>query len=255
MFGIRQKAEWTVFFQPFGVSGEVAPALMPLIGLVDVTLGYFALLRPTRALFIYTALWGLFTALLRPLVGMSTFEAFERAGNVGPSLALLLGSGAAALLARPKIYDLSDALHYRRMKRVLTVTTFLLLFGHGVLAALGKPLLIEHWHALGVVEQGEGGRAFARAVGYGEIAAAVLLLAWPTRGLCLAIVGWKCLTEMLFVLSGSPVWEFMERGGSYGAPLALFLVLAYGATLPRATSRVSDALASRWQPAARARAP
>jgi hypothetical protein len=230
MFGIRQKPEWTAFFEPFGIGRTDASALMPLIGLVDVTLGYLALLRPTPALYMYTAGWGVLTALLRPLVGMNVFETLERAGNVGPSLALLLGSGAAALLARPEVYDLSNAIHYRRMKSVLTLTTFLLLLGHGALAASGKPLLVEHWHALGVIRMDDAGRAFARAIGYGEMGAALLLLLWPTRLLCLLIVGWKCATEALFVLAGAPVWEFIERGGSYGAPLALFVLLAYGAT-------------------------
>ncbi len=236
MFGIRQKAEWLVFFEPFGLPQSLAWALMPVIGLVDIALGSLALLRPTRALYMYTASWGIFTALLRPLVGMSFFETLERAGNYGPSLALLLGTGAAALLARPEIYDLSDPVKYRRIKRVLVGTVSLLLLGHGALAALGKPMLAQHWHAIGLIEMDEAGRAFARAMGYGEITAAGLVLLWPTRALCLGILGWKLFTEALFAVAGAPVWEVVERGGSYGAPLALFVVLAYGAARARAAS-------------------
>jgi hypothetical protein len=244
MFGIRQKAEWIAFFEPFGISGTTASAIMPLIGLVDITLGYLALLRPTRAAYIYAAFWGTFTALLRPIVQMSAFETVERAGNVGPSLALLLGSGVAALLARPAVYDLSNASNYRRMKNVLTATTFLLLLGHGALAASGKPQLVEHWHALGVIQMDEAGRAFARAVGYAEMGAALLVLAWPNRFLCLAIAGWKCATEVLFVVAGAPIWEVVERSGSYGAPLALFVTLVYGATRVAAQSAAPNKLAA-----------
>jgi hypothetical protein len=32
---------------------------------------------------------------------------------------------------------------------------------------------------------------------------------------------WKLGTEALRPLAGEPIWEFIERGGSYGAPLAL----------------------------------
>ncbi|HET8624052.1 MAG TPA: hypothetical protein VFM14_10855 [Gemmatimonadales bacterium] len=230
MFGIRQKQEWVVFFEPFGIGPAIATALMPLIGLVDITVGYLALLRPTRAVFMYAALWGTFTGLLRPLVGLSVLETFERAGNVGPSLALLLGTGTAAILSQPVIYNLADPARQRRITWLLSATTFLLLLGHGGLAALGKPQLLQHWSALGVVQPDAAGLAFVRAIGYGEMAAAGLVLLWPSRPLCLAIVGWKLFTESLFVVAGAPIWEVVERCGSYGAPLALFVVLAYRAS-------------------------
>jgi hypothetical protein len=229
-FGIRQKADWLVFYRPFGFPDTTALATMPLLGLVDITLGLLALVRPTRVLLMYTAFWAILTALLRPFAGMNFFEALERAGNYGPSIALLLGTGGAALLSMPQVYDLADSSHFRRLKNVLAVTTFLLLLGHGALAVGGKPMLIEHWAGIGIVGIDEGGRSFTRTVGALEVAAAFLVLLKPTRGLCLAILAWKVLTEMLFLAVGAPAWEVLERGGSYGAPLALFVVLAYGAT-------------------------
>jgi hypothetical protein len=230
MFGIRQKADWVVFFRPFGIPEAIAIQVMPLIGLVDVTMGYLVLLRPTRLVLLYTATWGLFTALLRPLVGMSVFETLERAGNYGPPLALLLGSAGAALLARPELYDLSVETHFRRMRQVLAFTTALLLLGHGGLALGAKPQLIEHWHSLGVIGMDADGRALVRMLGAAEVAAAALVLLWPTRPLCLVIMAWKLFTETLFLTAGAPIWEVVERGGSYGAPLALFVLLSYGAS-------------------------
>jgi hypothetical protein len=35
------------------------------------------------------------------------------------------------------------------------------------------------------------------------------------------VFAWKLGTEALRPLAGEPIWEFIERGGSYGAPLAL----------------------------------
>jgi hypothetical protein len=229
LFGIRQKIDWLGFYQPFGLPDTLAFATMPLVGLVDITLGYFALLRPTRVLLMYTAMWGIFTGLLRPLAGMSFFEVVERGGNYGPSFALLLGTAGAALLSRPGAYDLSDAKHYGRMKTVLAATTFLLLLGHGALALSGKPMLVQHWRSIGAVGPEDDGLSLVRMTGVFEVAAAFLVLLWPTRMLCLAIVGWKLFTEMLFVVAGDPPWEVLERGGSYGAPLALFVALSYGA--------------------------
>ena len=228
MFGIRQKLDWLVFYRPLGIPDSIALATMPLIGLVDITMGYLVLLRPTRAVLVYTAFWGVFTGLLRPFVGMSFLETLERAGNYGPSFALLLGGTGAALLTQPSVYDLSDEKQYTRMKRLLTVTIFLLLVGHGGLALGAKAMLVEHWHSIGLATLDESGKAFTRMIGAAEIAAAFVLLAWPTRALCLGIVAWKLFTELLFITSGDPVWEVVERAGSYGAPLALFVVLSYG---------------------------
>jgi hypothetical protein len=233
MFGIRQKVDWLTFYRPFGIPGAIATHTMPLIGLVDVTMGYLVLLRPTRVVLMYTAAWGIFTALLRPLVGMSFFETLERAGNYGPSIALLLGSAGAALLARPEIYDLSVETNFRRRRLALVITTSLLVLGHGGLALMAKPQLVEHWHSLGVIGLDAGGQALVRMTGVAEVAAAVLLLVWPNRPLCLIIVAWKLFTETLFLTSGAPIWEVVERGGSYGAPLALFVFLTYGASRAR----------------------
>ena len=39
------------------------------------------------------------------------------------------------------------------------------------------------------------------------------------------IVAWKMATEALYPMSGTPIWEFVERAGSYAAPLVLALIL------------------------------
>ena len=59
--------------------------------------------------------------------------------------------------------------------------------------------------------------------GRGMEAAAVV--ARPTPVLLLAIAVWKMATEALYPMSGTPIWEFVERAGSYAAPLALALIL------------------------------
>lgn len=237
MFGLRQKTEWLIFFEPWSIPEPVAMAIMPLVGLVDVTLGYLVLLRPTRVILMYTAFWGIFTGLLRPLAGMTFFETIERAGNYGPSLALLLGTAGAAVLSRVPVYDLAVDRHYDRMKTVLVLTTSLLLVGHGALSLNAKPLLVGHWEYLELSAGMTRTTALVRALGVLEIGAGLLLVVWPTRLLCIAILSWKLFTEMLFVVSGAPFWEVVERGGSFGAPLALFIVLSFGAAWAR---RVTD---------------
>ena len=46
--------------------------------------------------------------------------------------------------------------------------------------------------------------------------------------LCLGVCIWKIATETLYLAAGAPLWEVVERGGSYAAPLALALLLWSG---------------------------
>jgi hypothetical protein len=103
--------------------------------------------------------------------------------------------------------------------RVLLVSTALLLFGHGGLAAQGKPLLASHLLVVGLPP------AALSLAGFAEMTAALLLLASPSATLLLGIAAWKIATEALFPIAGAPIWEFVERGGSYAAPVALALLL------------------------------
>jgi hypothetical protein len=58
-------------------------------------------------------------------------------------------------------------------------------------------------------------------VGWFEIALGFAVVAWPGPGLLLLAFVWKIGTEWLRPMAGEPIWEFIERGGSYAAPLAL----------------------------------
>jgi hypothetical protein len=63
--------------------------------------------------------------------------------------------------------------------------------------------------------------------GWLEVGLAVAVLAYPAWPVLVAALAWKLSTELLFPVTGDYVWEFIERGGSYGAPLAL-VILQHG---------------------------
>jgi hypothetical protein len=213
-FGLRTKPEWVPFFGVVGIAPDTAYVMMPLIGVVDVAVGLAVLLRPSRVLLLYMTGWALWTAALRPLSGGSVFELVERAGNYGVPLAMLL------LLGR---------IEGASLERVLAATTALLLFGHGALAALDQKVLLQtHVEAIGLSSTS------AVAGGWLEMALAVLVLVRPRPALLLGVVCWKVGTELLYPIAGAPLWEFVERGGSYGAPLALAVLRARGASRPAA---------------------
>lgn len=233
-FGIITKPEWLPYFAVAGIGNEGAMTLMPVVGTVDILMGVSALVSPRPLALLYMAAWGLWTALLRPLAGEPVWETIERAGNYGVPLAFLLVAGPFGSVrewcARATWRDWLRPIEIRaprpaaalRLERLLVWTTGLLLIGHGALGALeARPLLVQLWSAVGA------GSRTAGFAGWMEMALGVAVLVRPSVRLAATIAAWKVGTELLFPIAGFPVWELIERGGSYAAPLALALVLAH----------------------------
>lgn len=221
--GIIRVAAWARYFGVVGIGPDEAAALMPLVGFFDVALALAAVLYPMRALILYMAAWGLWTALLRPLSGESLWEAVERAGNFGALCALFLmarGGGWKSWLSFEASGEPNAQLR-SRISWVLRMTTVLLLLGHGVLGlVVRKPLFAEHYAAIGI----HVARAEALVGGF-ECALALAVLLRPRAGLLYFVVAWKLASEALSPMAGSTIWVFIEHGGSYAAPLALALIL------------------------------
>ncbi|HEV7993178.1 MAG TPA: hypothetical protein VGP25_15240 [Gemmatimonadaceae bacterium] len=240
-FGVIGKSDWLPFFQLVGIGPSAAWWLMLLIGGLDIAVGLSMLVAPLPATLLYAAAWTLWTAALRPLSGLSVWELVERAGNYGVPIALLVWTWDAN----------SRRALFRRIERpslmpraiptanVLAMTTALLLIGHGALALEGKPLLDKHLMLLGLPPL-----ALA-AQGWIEISLGLACALTRSRALMLVALAWKIATESLFLVAGAWGWEFVERGGSYGAPLAFALMVG--------TATMAAAAAGR--PAAAARAP
>lgn len=222
-FGFITKAAWLPYFGVVGIPERWAWGMMPLVGAVDVLAGMAVLFAPARLPLLYMVLWATWTALLRPLAGESVFETLERAGNYGVPLALLLLAGLPRRwpdlfhrLEPPPADQVVDG----GLIRVLQWTTCLLLAGHGALGAIGrKSLLVEHYAVIGLPPSA------VVVAGWFELALAGWILLRPGVGIALLVALWKVATEWLFVVADAPVWEFVERAGSYAAPLALAVLL------------------------------
>src|SRR5215210_8933118 len=78
---LMTKAAWMPYFATFGIPTHLGWMLMPIIGVGDISLGLIALCKPIRAVLLYMALWGLWTAVLRPLSGEPIWEMIERFPN------------------------------------------------------------------------------------------------------------------------------------------------------------------------------
>lgn len=221
MLGVGRVAAWTSYFAVVGIGKPTALALMPWVGSLDVLLGLAVLFFPGRGVILYMAAWGLWTALLRPLAGESAWEAVERAGNYGVLGALFLlteGRGVRSWF-RFRLRPLVGPL-LARVAWVLRLTTGLLLAGHGVLGLLvRKPLFAMQYGIIGLHAPW-----LEPAIGAAELALAAAVLIRPGVGLLYLVLAWKLASELLSPIAGSPIWVFIEHGGSYAAPLALALI-------------------------------
>jgi len=223
-FGIITKAIWCNYFAVFGIGHDTAYRLMPLLGSFDILMGVGMLVYPIRAILLWLIIWGCLTALLRPLSGEPFAEFIERAGNFGAPLALLILSGGIEKNGRNLFNGLHvntdmDSKTYNRVLVCLKLTAFLLLAGHGWLNIIEKKGLLGQYASLGFSNAGNT----ALTIGIGEIIAAFLLLIRPLRPIILAIFIWKMSSELFY--PHYELFEWIERGGSYGVLLALWFAL------------------------------
>lgn len=223
-FGIITKAVWCNYLAVFGIGQALAYQLMPVIGSIDLLMGVSLLIYPVRAVPLWLVFWGLATASMRPLSGEPFAEFLERAGNFGAPLAFLLlcppGRGIKAWFEKIQPPDTSSSDGLKRLTLILKLTAFLLLAGHGWLNLIGKKGLLSQYTSLGFNDA----HLAALIAGTFEVAAAIFILIRPLRTLILIFLIWKMGTELFY-----PQWEifeWIERGGSYGTLLALWFVLA-----------------------------
>lgn len=214
-FGIITKEIWTHYFAVFGIGRAMAFRLMPLVGAVDILLGIVMLIRPTRAIAGWLVLWGLVTATLRPLSGEPFAELIERGGNFGAPLAFVLLTHGRSWWKRIRP-DEGD--HLRQVALCLKIAGFLLLAGHGWLNLIGKKSLIDQYTGLGF----DSPHTVALWVGIFEVVAAASLLVRPLRALLFFLILWKMGTELFY--PHYPLFEWVERGGSYGVLAALWFI-------------------------------
>ncbi|HZE19791.1 MAG TPA: hypothetical protein VE402_06695 [Candidatus Angelobacter sp.] len=227
--GISLKEGWVKYFMVYGLDRHAALTLMPIVGTIDVSLGILGFVSPRRWALAWCACWGLMTAFLRPLAGETLWEVLDRAGNYGGPLCFLILAGfprtARGWFEPIKVGPVSRAT-LKRIAVVLQWITALVLIGHGAYNAIvQKKMLLDQYDKLGLTSLPLFGSRFMPWLGYFEMTLG-LAIAWkPLRALVFAAFVYKIATELLYPMTGYPLYEFVERGFTYVAPLALFLLL------------------------------
>lgn len=229
-FGIITKEGWLPFFAVVGIPEGMAWTMMPIVGTVDILLGITVLLRPTKIVLAYMVVWSVWTALLRPLAGLGVSEFLERAGNYGIPLAMLLIAYGSAQVKG--WFDKVGPEHItaelgQRLIWVVRLSAAALLIGHGAFGAItNKAMLMNHFAAVGIGSGASDSGLILQLIGFGEIALGAAILFSSASSLLWVAFGWKVFTELLYPISGDYFFEFVERGGSYAAPLALLVLIA-----------------------------
>lgn len=223
-FGIITKAVWCNYFGVFGIGQHTAYQLMPVVGTMDILFGTIMLFYPIRGAFAWLVIWGMFTALLRPLSGEPLAEFFERAGNYGAPFVLLLAIALGEKKKAKFFTPISSAFSlnnndYRKINIALRIAAFLLFAGHGWLNLMGKKGLMDQYTALGFSDP----QSVAQLIGGLELGAALLLLFRPSPALVLGLFVWKMSSELFY--PHYEIFEWIERGGSYGVLLTLWFTL------------------------------
>jgi hypothetical protein len=104
---------------------------------------------------------------------------------------------------------------------ILRLTTALLLIGHGGFDFAMRKDWTSYATAVGVSPPVVAAHPLSPMAGWFECALGLVILARPMRAVLLFVFVWKLASEGFRPLAGEPIWEFVERAGSYGAPLAL----------------------------------
>lgn len=86
---IGGKTDWIGWISKLtALDTATATMFLLLVGYVDVLLAIMVLIKPVRPLLLWMAIWGFWTALVRPLVGVGWLDFIERSANWAAPLAL-----------------------------------------------------------------------------------------------------------------------------------------------------------------------
>jgi len=104
----------------------------------------------------------------------------------------------------------------------LRIASALCFIGHGLFGVITKPIWCNYFAVFGIGHQ--LAYQLMPLVGYVDILCGIVILVYPIRAVVGWLVVWGFITALLRPLSGEPFFEFLERFGNFGAPLALLIV-------------------------------
>lgn len=90
MFAVQGKTQWVGWITKLsGFDAATATKILLVVGLCDILVAFWILVKPIKPVLLWAILWGFLTALLRPIVGEPFWDFVERWANWGAPLAVL----------------------------------------------------------------------------------------------------------------------------------------------------------------------
>ena len=94
VLALKGKEGWFKYFEAVGItSPDTITSLLTWIGVMDIVLAILVLIKLVPVVLLWMALWGAWTAALRPIAGEPVWDLVERFANVGAPLALFFMNG------------------------------------------------------------------------------------------------------------------------------------------------------------------
>ena len=89
ILALQGKKQWVGWISQLTTADTgLATQLLLLIGISDLIVALFVLIRPIKIVLLWAVFWGFWTALVRPLVGQPIWDFVERSANWAAPLAL-----------------------------------------------------------------------------------------------------------------------------------------------------------------------
>lgn len=110
----------------------------------------------------------------------------------------------------------------KKVHYTLRLASGLCFIGHGLFGLITKAVWCNYFGVFGIGHHLS--YQLMPVVGSLDILFGILILIYPIRAVILWLVIWGFITALLRPLSGEPVFEFLERFGNFGTPLALLII-------------------------------
>ena len=115
----------------------------------------------------------------------------------------------------------------KKAEWVLRIAVFGTFLGHGAFALQGKEGWFKYFNAVGISNSNTI-TTLLLLIGIMDVTLALLVLFKPIRVVLIWMTIWAFWTALLrWPVGPDPIWDFFERWANWGAPLALYLLLAW----------------------------
>ena len=88
LLAVSGKVTWLTYLMFLGFENQQARTILPFIGMLDILVACWILIKPNKWVVLWAVLWAFSTASIRPLSGEPLLEFVERAANWATPLAL-----------------------------------------------------------------------------------------------------------------------------------------------------------------------